>query len=382
MVGLTLSNEDDELLLDDAVTGESSVDVDLCLVGKFITDQPINFNLMCSRLASIWRPGKGVFMKDIGEGRYIFQFFHEVDLMRVHEGGPWSFGNFPLILHRLKRGEFPLNVPLDTLPFWIQVHDLPAGYLTEGVGRLLGNFIGTFMEYDSTNSVGVWRQFMRIRVGVRVADPLKRFKKLKSKDGSSFVVNFKYERLNVFCFLCGRLGHSEYFCELMFNSTSKTAVREWGVGLKAADRRGMNLAGDRWLRNEDASVNPSTEAAATRVSNAPSGSDSKRKMHENRELIVVNSNSHISRDLIPHNAQRNVLQEISHMANRDSIQANDISMDNLTGVEERKRRRGANPANMPPHSTSDAFPIGLSEDGADAQLYLTAGSGSGAGRAQ
>ncbi|XP_057802918.1 uncharacterized protein At4g02000-like [Salvia miltiorrhiza] len=236
MAGLNLSNEDDEILIDEEITGESNVAVDLCLVGRFLTDQPINFNLMRSRLASIWRPGKGVFVKDIGQGRFIFQFFHEIDLLRVYDGGPWSFGNFSLILHRLKRGEFPLSVPLDILPFWVQIHNLPAGFLTEGVGRLLGNFIGSFLEYDSTNTSEIWRQYMRVRVGVRVLEPLKRFKKLKQKDGTTFVVNFKYERLHVFCFLCGRLGHSESFCELMFNSQSKDMAREWGVDLKAADR--------------------------------------------------------------------------------------------------------------------------------------------------
>ncbi|XP_057770775.1 uncharacterized protein At4g02000-like [Salvia miltiorrhiza] len=242
MAALNLSNEDDELILDDDITGESSVSVDLCLVGRFLTDQPINFNLMRSRLASIWRPGKGVFMKDIGQGRFIFQFFHELDLLWVYDGGSWSFGNFPLILHRLKKGEFSLAVPLDSLPFWVQIHDLPAGYLTEGVGKLLGNFIGDFLEYDSTNSSSVWRQYMRIRVGIRVL--LKRFKKIKHKDGSSFIVNFKYERLNVFCFLCERLGNSESLCELIF-SAMKDTKREWGVGLKAADRRSLNLAGDK-----------------------------------------------------------------------------------------------------------------------------------------
>ncbi|XP_057803593.1 uncharacterized protein At4g02000-like [Salvia miltiorrhiza] len=191
MAGLQIDGEDDELLLEDEITGDSSVAADLCLVGRFLTDQPVNFSLMQSRLAS-----------------------------------PWAFGNFPLILHHLRRGEFPLKVPLDYLPFWVQIHDLPAGYLTEGIGKILGKFIGTFLEYDSTNSTGVWRQYMRVRVGVRVDEPLKRFKKLKSKEGVTFMVNFKYERLHVFCFLCGRLGHSENFCELMFNEETKSQKRE------------------------------------------------------------------------------------------------------------------------------------------------------------
>ncbi|XP_057796794.1 uncharacterized protein LOC131012808 [Salvia miltiorrhiza] len=269
MAGLHLSSEEDELLLDDAIAGGSTVEVELCLVGRFLTDQPINFNLMRSRLVSIWRPGKGVFMKDIGNGRYIFQFFHDLDLKCVYDSGPWSYGNFPLILHKLSRGDLPSSVPLDNLPFWVQIHDLPAGCLTEGVGRALGNFIGTFQEYDSTNSSGVWRQYMRVRVGINVTEPLKRFKKIKNKDGSSFQVNFKYERLNIFCFLCGRLGHSESFCELRFNLDVNEVGREWGTWLKAADRRSNSLAGDKWIRTEDSSSNPSWEAAETRVVEKP-----------------------------------------------------------------------------------------------------------------
>ncbi|XP_057803674.1 uncharacterized protein At4g02000-like [Salvia miltiorrhiza] len=380
MAGLNLGDEDDELVLDDEIAGGSNVSVELCLVGRFLTDQPINFNLMRSRLASVWRPGKGVFMKDIGSGRYIFQFFHEIDLQRVFEGGPWAFGNFPLILHKLKRGEFPLSVPLDYLPFWVQVHDLPAGFLTEGVGRLLGNFIGKFLEYDSTNSSGVWRQYMRIRVGIRVDDPLKRFKKLKHKDGSSFTVKFKYERLNVFCFMCGRLGHSESYCELMFNQATKDSPREWGVHLKAADRRTTGLAGDKWIRSDVDSGNPSSMAAGPRVSHEQPLSEPKRKEAENRAISFPHKDSVTLRDPRPQSSHRLVLHEISNEDfPRDSMISDDSS---LIHTDERKRRRGIS---INEHQSSLAlavFPVRHSEDASDAPLSLSAGSGYGVSREQ
>lgn len=243
-------DEDDKLILDDNNIQADETFVDLCLVGRFLTDQPINFNLMRSRMAGIWRPGKGVFMKDIGQGRYIFQFFHKIDLQRVAEGGPWSFNNIPLILHQLSKGEFPLRVPLDWVSFWIQIHDLPAGYILESIGKQLGNFIGKFLEYDSTNSTSTWRQYMQLRVAIDVTKPLKRGKRIKKPDGSSFVVSFKYERLHIFCFLCGRIGHSERFCENLFTQDASNTHREWGVWLKADDRRGLSLPGDKWIRSE------------------------------------------------------------------------------------------------------------------------------------
>ncbi|XP_057791346.1 uncharacterized protein LOC131008489 [Salvia miltiorrhiza] len=380
MAGLHLEGEDDELLLEDEITGDSSVSADLCLVGRFITDQPVNFNLMRSRLASIWRPGKGVFMKDIGEGRFIFQFFHEVDLKRVFEGGPWSFGNLPLILHHLRRGEFPLKVPLDTLPFWVQIHDLPAGYLTEGIGKLLGKFIGTFLEYDSTNSTGVWRQYMRVRVGVRVDEPLKRFKKIKNKDGSSFTVNFRYERLHIFCFLCGRLGHSENFCELMFNAEAKNSERQWGAWLKAADRRSQTLAGDKWIRTDGGEGNPSGVAAQTRVSPKAPQTEPKQKEQESRSLRSEIISTRDSRESIPQILPRQILQDISYKQNNPDFMQ--LAIPDATYSEERKRRRGYNSENIGNTSSSELFLAGSTGDGSDVSTLSTAGSEHGVGRFQ
>ncbi|KAL8549485.1 hypothetical protein ACS0TY_008356 [Phlomoides rotata] len=56
--------------------------------------------MMKSRMATIWRPKKGLFVKDVGDGRYIFQFFHTIDLKRVENGSPWTFRNFLLIMHQ------------------------------------------------------------------------------------------------------------------------------------------------------------------------------------------------------------------------------------------------------------------------------------------
>ncbi|TYI18828.1 hypothetical protein ES332_A07G120200v1 [Gossypium tomentosum] len=56
------------------------------------------------------------------------------------------------------------------------------------------------------------RNFMRIRVQIGVRHPLKRKKHILFCGRRSYV-SFKYERLSLFCFYCGRLGHSGSFCE-------------------------------------------------------------------------------------------------------------------------------------------------------------------------
>lgn len=51
--------------------------------------------------------------------------------------------------------------------------------------------------------------YMRIRVELDTDQPLKKGKKIMLGTGEAKVVNFKYERLQIFCFICGKLGHTE-----------------------------------------------------------------------------------------------------------------------------------------------------------------------------
>ncbi|MFQ6625962.1 hypothetical protein Gotur_006063, partial [Gossypium turneri] len=53
------------------------------------------------------------------------KFFHEVDIDRVENGVSWTFNNHLLAIHRLKEDEDPLQIPLVTVNFWVQVHGLP-----------------------------------------------------------------------------------------------------------------------------------------------------------------------------------------------------------------------------------------------------------------
>ncbi|XVF60093.1 hypothetical protein PTKIN_Ptkin08bG0015900 [Pterospermum kingtungense] len=62
-------------------------DIELCLMGCFLTDRAINFAAMRSPMAEIWHPLKGIFVKEINHAHCLFQFFHVMDLKRVLEGG-------------------------------------------------------------------------------------------------------------------------------------------------------------------------------------------------------------------------------------------------------------------------------------------------------
>ncbi|MBA0560833.1 hypothetical protein Golob_023916, partial [Gossypium lobatum] len=163
---LKINEEEEEILQFDF---ESRTDTEVetfKLVGCFLTASIIHFPAMKSTMANLWHPIKGVQIRDLGGKRYLFQFFHVMDMERVLKGSPWTFNNHLLLLHKLQLMEDPLIVPLIYTPFWVQIHDIPAGFFSERLAIQLGNFIGAYMEYDGSNLGKENRNFMRIRVKI------------------------------------------------------------------------------------------------------------------------------------------------------------------------------------------------------------------------
>jgi hypothetical protein len=212
-------------------------DLNLCLVGRFVHDRPIRFNSMKACLADVWRPVKSMTVKEASPGLYLFKFFHPLDVEGVLKGGPWTFDNFTLIIERLKIGVALHDIPLFHVNFWVQIHDVPIGMMIEKVGKGLAQYIGEFVEYDKNNNTSFWRKYMRVKVRVDVRSPLKTEKKIKLNGGMGGVVKFKYEKLGLFCFVCGVLGHADNKCEVKYAMVRDNGRRSWSNEIRAEVRR-------------------------------------------------------------------------------------------------------------------------------------------------
>lgn len=125
-----------------------------------------------------------------------------------------TFNSHLLILHKLKEGEDPLTVPLFWVDFWILMHDVPLWFMSEVVAKQFGNFVGQYLEYDGSSNQLSYKRIMRVRVRVDVRRPLRRRKSLTLPAGESSFVRFEYEKLTLFCFICGKLGHGESYCPI------------------------------------------------------------------------------------------------------------------------------------------------------------------------
>ncbi|MBA0603923.1 hypothetical protein Gorai_025059 [Gossypium raimondii] len=90
---------------------------------------------------------------------------------------------------------------------------------------------------------------MRVRVLIDVKKPLKRKKQDLCNVVRSYV-KFKYERLSLFCFYCGRLGYNDSFCEIKMMTRADTEELGWDLSLRAQSRRALSM-NSIWLREEE-----------------------------------------------------------------------------------------------------------------------------------
>ncbi|KAF4357190.1 hypothetical protein F8388_003337 [Cannabis sativa] len=130
-------------------------------------------------IADLWKPGKGMYVKILEQNRFLFQFYHEIDIDRVITGSPWTYDRKQLLIERLRPGDNPRTKLINHLDLWVQIHNLQPGFKTENVVRQAGKYIGSFLETDPNNFKGVWRE----RQNFLVASPWLRSAKQHAQSG-------------------------------------------------------------------------------------------------------------------------------------------------------------------------------------------------------
>ncbi|MCI02673.1 histone-lysine N-methyltransferase ATXR2 [Trifolium medium] len=92
-----------------------------------------------------------------------------------------SFPKGPLAVRQLHVGyekiifwRGPNYIPLDTADIWVQVHQLPFGFMNEQIGLSIDSHIGGSVKYDDINNFSPWRKYMRLRVAINTQEPLKK----------------------------------------------------------------------------------------------------------------------------------------------------------------------------------------------------------------
>ncbi|KAL2931806.1 hypothetical protein RDABS01_037216 [Bienertia sinuspersici] len=190
--GLEMTEDEEEII--DCIEEDETIDeqLQLCLVGKLLTNNPFSFDAMKNTLKISWHLGKGMIVREIENNMFIFQFFSMPDKRKVMEEGPWSFSGVPISLKEVNEGVQPSEITFET-----------------------------------------------IRVDIKLDKPLKRFTRVEVKGGSK-LVKFTYERLMDICHACERLGHGYQQCD-KYDDRILVSELPYGNWMKASPNRKRNF---------------------------------------------------------------------------------------------------------------------------------------------
>jgi hypothetical protein len=105
--------------------------------------------------------------------------------------------------------------------------------LNETWGKKIASKVGEFIKLDINKGGLVSAQYLRVRVCIKVKEPIMRWVGLESKkSGRTFWYSVQYEFLPYFCFSCGVLGHSDTVCPVPAERDEQGNL-PWGPYLRA-----------------------------------------------------------------------------------------------------------------------------------------------------
>ncbi|KAF4363622.1 hypothetical protein F8388_002163 [Cannabis sativa] len=188
-----------------------------CLLGKVVAPMVINEATIIDFVEKVWKFNVTVVALNDGANNHnCFElgFLSTENRSWALERGPWCIRGYTFILKAWapKKEHFDM---FENVRIWLHIFNLPRDYFSIDNGKILGTKAGSVIKVDlDKGNPALWSKSLRVLINLNVNLPLFSGCYFDLESGIQRWVQFKYERLGIFCYNCGKLGHQRRGCHL------------------------------------------------------------------------------------------------------------------------------------------------------------------------
>ncbi|KAM1778361.1 hypothetical protein ACFX12_039865 [Malus domestica] len=194
------------------------------LVGAALTSKSLNKWGVRNILRSSWKDMGEVEVKWVQDNTFIIIVQDESTAVQILRQSPWAVMKQNFSVKRWPPDLALEEVQMALVHFWVQLRGVPFSLSTETNVRRLAKEIGDLVELDDPAKT---RGFLRVRVEVNTKNHLARGCWIPRGNNTDSWIEFRYERLQDFCYRCGRIWHVNNECSFAIGNDAGAGYGEW-----------------------------------------------------------------------------------------------------------------------------------------------------------
>ncbi|KAJ0970134.1 hypothetical protein J5N97_023011 [Dioscorea zingiberensis] len=182
------------------------------LYGKFL-GRPPPLEVVRENLSKLWETWGDVTVADMANGFFLIRCSSEKMMEEILVEGPWTVNGLTLHLLRWRPDFQACFAKLSTATLWVRLYNLPPEYWDANMLEPLAASLGKVVKVDVTTMVADRAKFARVCVDIDLTKPLERGIWISTPFTRLFIP-ILYEKLPLFCYRCGIVGHGADKCHM------------------------------------------------------------------------------------------------------------------------------------------------------------------------